>query len=258
MVGDKNMKICTKCKQELDESNFNKSKSSKDGYQSWCKICMKEYDERRKSNPDRIKQKQQNSKIYYESNKDKVKAYYEKNKEDIIFKHKIRYNTKRDEILKKNKEYRDKNIIRCRESSRQSYIKYKDKILKHDRERNKQLSRKISKFMHHGLTKAGVTEEHWEQYFPYTLQELKEHLELQFQPGMTWENYGRYGWHIDHIIPQSVLPFDSIEDLNFRICWSLDNLRPLWYTDNLNRPKDGRDVPEDIKQEIMSKFSNSI
>ena len=33
--------------------------------------------------------------------------------------------------------------------------------------------------------------------------ELKIHLEKQFTKGMTWKNYGFYGWHIDHIIPCS-------------------------------------------------------
>jgi hypothetical protein len=33
------MKICTSCKQELDESNFWKNKSTKDGLQSQCKTC---------------------------------------------------------------------------------------------------------------------------------------------------------------------------------------------------------------------------
>ena len=31
--------------------------------------------------------------------------------------------------------------------------------------------------------------------------DLKKHLESKFDPGMTWDNYGRDGWHIDHIIP---------------------------------------------------------
>jgi hypothetical protein len=57
---------------------------------------------------------------------------------------------------------------------------------------------------------------------------------------MTWENYGSYSskiwdddnvsiwtWQIDHIIPQSCLPYASMEDDNFNKCWALENLRPL-------------------------------
>lgn len=35
------MKTCKKCKQEKAESEFSKRKSSSDGYQSYCKDCMK-------------------------------------------------------------------------------------------------------------------------------------------------------------------------------------------------------------------------
>ena len=57
---------------------------------------------------------------------------------------------------------------------------------------------------------------------------------------MTWNNWGVYlsktwkdddqstwKWNVDHIIPQSMLPFTSITDENFKKCWSLKNLRPL-------------------------------
>lgn len=38
------MKICNKCKRELDESCFSKKKDSKDGLNTICKECKKEYD----------------------------------------------------------------------------------------------------------------------------------------------------------------------------------------------------------------------
>lgn len=67
----------------------------------------------------------------------------------------------------------------------------------------------------------------------YTVEELKEYLESQFQDGMTWENYGQ--WHIDHIIPQSKLKYTSVEDENFKKCWALTNLQPLWAIDNCKK-----------------------
>ena len=73
------------------------------------------------------------------------------------------------------------------------------------------------------------------QYLPYTIEELKEHLEKQFQEGMTWDNHGVHGWQIDHIIPQSKLLYDSMVHLNFLKCWALENLQPLWAKDNLSK-----------------------
>ena len=48
------MKICTNCKNNKELSNFNKNKSTKDGYALWCKNCEKEY---RILNKEKIKEK---------------------------------------------------------------------------------------------------------------------------------------------------------------------------------------------------------
>lgn len=64
----------------------------------------------------------------------------------------------------------------------------------------------------------------------YTVQELMRHLEKQFTAGMEWANYGKHGWHIDHIIPAS--SFDLTNPAEFGACWGLGNLRPLWGKEN--------------------------
>jgi hypothetical protein len=69
----------------------------------------------------------------------------------------------------------------------------------------------------------------------YTLQELKQHLEDQFQPGMSWDNYGKHGWHIDHRIPDSWFNYSSIHDEDFKKSWALSNLQPKWAKDNLSK-----------------------
>jgi len=76
---------------------------------------------------------------------------------------------------------------------------------------------------------------HWEVLVGYTLNKLKQHLERQFKQGMTWENYGKYGWHIDHIIPIAAFNFEKPEDIDFRKCWALKNLRPLEAKENLRK-----------------------
>lgn len=64
-----------------------------------------------------------------------------------------------------------------------------------------------------------------------TPQELKEYIEKQFKDGMSWENYGFYGWHIDHIIPLSSAK--EMEDV-YRLS-HYTNLQPLWCYDNYEK-----------------------
>jgi hypothetical protein len=68
------------------------------------------------------------------------------------------------------------------------------------------------------------------QILGYTSEQLKTHLEFLFTDGMTWENYGRGGWNIDHKLPISSFNFTCETDPEFQQCWSLDNLQPLWET----------------------------
>ena len=64
-----------------------------------------------------------------------------------------------------------------------------------------------------------------------SIQELKSHLESLWQTGMSWENYGLYGWHIDHIRP--LASFDFTDPEQQKICFHFSNLQPLWAKDNL-------------------------
>lgn len=61
------------------------------------------------------------------------------------------------------------------------------------------------------------------------------HLERLFLPGMTWENYGKNGWHIDHKMPKNLFSYDTTDDSQFKECWSLSNLQPLWWRDNISK-----------------------
>ena len=67
----------------------------------------------------------------------------------------------------------------------------------------------------------------------YTIEELMTHLEKQFTEGMTWDNYGE--WHVDHKIPMTSFNFETTDDPEFKECWCLDNLKPLWGPDNLTK-----------------------
>ena len=68
----------------------------------------------------------------------------------------------------------------------------------------------------------------------YSVARLREHLEAQFVPGMTWANYGK-AWHVDHKVPASWFRADSIDGDEFRRCWSLDNLQPMFARANIQK-----------------------
>ncbi len=65
----------------------------------------------------------------------------------------------------------------------------------------------------------------------YSPEDLMYHLEVRFEPGMTWENYG--SWHVDHKKPCAL--FDLTDQDQFGKCWALDNLQPLWAADNIKK-----------------------
>ncbi len=66
-----------------------------------------------------------------------------------------------------------------------------------------------------------------------SLKFLWQHLERQFQSGMTKENYGK--WHVDHIIPCASFDFSDPEQQ--KKCFHYTNLQPLWASDNIRKGK---------------------
>jgi len=76
-------------------------------------------------------------------------------------------------------------------------------------------------------------------FLPYNVEQLRQHLESLFEFWMNWDNWKKYNpktwddndpdtwtWNIDHIIPKSFFSYTSVEDEQFKKCWSLENLRP--------------------------------
>ena len=60
------------------------------------------------------------------------------------------------------------------------------------------------------------------------IEELKQHLEEQFEENMSWENYGN--WHIDHILPCAKFDLTNLEQQ--KKCFHYTNLQPLWAKEN--------------------------
>ena len=74
----------------------------------------------------------------------------------------------------------------------------------------------------------------------FSIEELKKHLENKFEKGMCFDNYG--DWHIDHVIPCSW--FDLSDEDQFKHCWSLHNLKPMWASHNLKKQNKYSENPQ--------------
>ena len=109
-------KQCSKCKEILPKSEFNKSKNNKDGLGVWCKSCYAEYGKKR-----------------YENNPEKQKTNAKREYAQNLERHKARAKKWCVENPEYNKKYRDKNpertawhnmIQRCTDLKCKAYKNY--------------------------------------------------------------------------------------------------------------------------------------
>ena len=157
-------------------------------------------------------------------NREKVKAISKRSNRKPARKAYVReYNKK---FYSKHKEYHKKYEVRYRGRRREL------DFLRRRSDPQYRLNKNISRYINLALRgyKAG---RRWSELVGYTIGELKKHLEKQFKDGMCWENYGE--WHIDHIIPKSVFNFTKSEHEDFKRCWDLLNLQPMWAKENQSK-----------------------
>jgi len=207
---------CSKCKEYKPNNLFIKGRAQ-------CKICRDIYHAHyRANNKNKIND---GMKLYFKNNKEKIlecqRKYRKENSEKISAYNKNYINTRFD--YKEYKRNWQKNKL------------INDPSFK--------LRRNISRLINFKINKNSKSSF---KYLPYTVQELKKHIESQFEPWMTWDNWGSYRvklwddddistwtWQIDHIICQADLPYDSMDHINFKKCWALCNLRPYSSKSNL-------------------------
>lgn len=286
-------KECNKCKVWKPYSEFHKSAKSKDRYAYSCKDCIREYGKKRyeKSKKEgyyeaKKEERAKYQKEYYKKNKEKIlqnskkwreenkeryseycREYKKKNKERLDEYSKGWKRDNKERIAEYHKRYREENLEELIQYQREWYEVNKDKVLQYQNEYHKEryqndpvykLRYLVSKVVRKALKDNNSSKEGnstWDA-LPYTPQQLREHLEAQFEEGMTWDNYGE--WHIDHIYPQSKLPYESMTDENFKIAWSLKNLRPLWAAENLSKSDKIIEGAEELLLEIKKDLFKAI
>jgi hypothetical protein len=245
-------KKCTRCNQikNIDEFSVRSDNGKPNGK---CKVCVKEYyGKYNQNNKDKIKKVR---KTHYENNKDRIskdkKSYYKENKEEILLGRKRYYEKNKEDIQVRNQKYYEENSEKLLEDKKIYYLENKEKILEYTLQYHKKrrksdpsfaLRNDLSTIVGRAL-KSNVGSKFGKsimECLPYGVEELKEHLEKQFESWMTWDNHGKYSaqtwddddpstwtWQLDHIIPHSTFIYTSMEDQEFKDCWALSNLRPL-------------------------------
>jgi len=189
-------KTCSKCGETKPKTLefFPKRDGSKDGFRAACRIC----------------------------NSANRKNWYEKNRDQVLERVQKRAVEKRDELCQYYQNYYQLNSDKVKIRSKLwLYEKletdpfYKMKCAMRCRIRDDIKNKR--------MTTESILGCDWNTF--------KEHIESLFQPGMTWENYGRWGWHYDHKIPvSSAKNEEELLKLNH-----YTNFQPLWAFDNLSK-----------------------
>lgn len=135
---------------------------------------------------------------------------------------KERYKRKRIEIINKTKEYKKNNRKKYNENFN---IRYKEDI--NFRLTNK-LRTRFRKALKRNSKRGSAVRD-----LGCSIDKFKLWMEMHWEDGMSWDNYGNGGWHIDHIVPLSKFDLNNKIELLKSIHFS--NLQPLWEKDNLSK-----------------------
>jgi len=199
------VKKCSKCEIDKENDQFHKHKKGMLGIDSVCKECKKQY---QSLNKERI--------VEYQ------KAYYLNNKEAISIKNNLWFQNNREKDRNRYKKWYKNN--------KANKLEWKRNKMKSDVEFKIKENMRSRLYM---ALKGRGKKLNTEKYLGCSIANLKIHLESKFQPGMTWENWGLTGWHIDHIIPLAKFDLTKEESI-FQSC-HYSNLQPLWAQENLSK-----------------------
>ena len=254
-----NTKYCSGCKSYKDISLFNRDKKSWDGIGCRCQECRSKYRNEHWQqihlynlqaywmNPDKHKSRSQTySAQHPEEVKEKKKTYRETHSSQIQD-----YNA---QYYADNKEQECKRTAQWKRDNPE-----KEKLWRTNYVKNKRATDINWRLQHDLRTRLGHAIKHNKKVgssvldLGCSIEFLKQYLESKFQPGMTWENWGRASnkkltWHIDHIKP--LCSFDLSDRQQFKEACHYTNLQPLWAADNLRKIIQDRQRSIRIKKKI--------
>ncbi len=212
-------KVCKKCSALHPVSEFSYSKPNKDGLVNWCKACVKSYNkDYRSRNTDQIKEYEKSTK-----GKGRIKKWREVNADHLKKYYYERYWKDPEKARRESSEFQKRNRGKKNEYMKKYLPIYHAKYP--GAKISKNLRNRACDFIFKNIKTETVS-----KLIGCSHADLKAYLESKFLPGMTWGNYGKNGWEVDHIIPCSSFDMTLIE--NQRKCFHYTNLQPLWADDN--------------------------
>lgn len=269
-------KKCSKCEEEKPVSEFHKDKSNSTGFYSCCKKCKNKYMSKRwrddteyrarKKNKDSTPERREyfRSKIaekrkdpgYREKQKKYMREYWKKNNpveyqrmlrernpeyaEKVRQTAKVYRNNNREKYLEANK------LTNSKRRKTEKYKKWRNQYEKNRRDSDPQYRAMIS--CRNRIRKMISRKTSTSKSLLGCIQKVFVcHLEKQFEPWMTWDNYGEK-WHIDHIIPCNY--FDLTISEEQMICFNYRNLQPLSVSDNCRKQDSLPDNADELYEEI--------
>jgi|5B_taG_2_1085324.scaffolds.fasta_scaffold02035_9 hypothetical protein len=213
-------KHCKTCNIELETTVRNYHQIE------YCKPCRKDRDKQRRI-------------TFYEENKEEMKLYWKERHERIkVTPAYIDYARHRNE-LKKIKTANNPIMVNCnncgKEFRRMKYNRNcspkcsQEWIIKKRQIPINRISGRLRLGLRRVVKGTRKVDTVW-RFFDFTKDEFMSDFESKFTDGMSWDNMSE--WHIDHIRPVSSFNFTSTDCEDFKKCWALNNLQPLWAKDN--------------------------
>lgn len=218
-------KVCITCEKQKPRKEFYNKRSAKDGKMPYCKVCDAERKRGHyKENTEKFREK---NRRYYKKNAEKVqecvKRYRQKNTKKLQEYQRRYYQENTEKFREKNRRYQKEN--------REKIRKYENKKRKENI--NYRLARQIRDHLRRAIKRGATKNSSSLKYLGCSICKLKKHLERQFHPGMTWDNWSKDGWHIDHIRP--LASFDLTDEKQLRKACHYTNLQPMWAKENLKK-----------------------
>jgi hypothetical protein len=204
------MKVCKKCGEVKSLVEFHRKNNTLDGKSGYCKKCRSNQEKERYRNPE-------------------IKASIRAKQNEY---------RQIPEVRTKQKERRQKPEIKAQEKRYRQTLEIRTKERKRHKERmgndpNYRLTKNFRRRLNGALKAAGVVKsKKTKDLLSAPVELVWVHLEKQFRPPMTRENYGRI-WHVDHIRP--ICSFNLTDPEQLKACFHYTNLQPLFIKENLSK-----------------------